>query len=274
MPERRRILGHLNRTSDSLMLTTDQINRFIEEGYVKIDRAFSQEVARVCRELLWKATGCNDRDPATWTRPVVRIGEMSLPPFRDAANTKVLHEAFDQLVGPHNWIPRQSIGTFPIRFPVAGAANDTGWHVDASFAGNDPFNFLEWRVNVFSRGRGLLMLFLFSDVGDNDAPTRIRTGSHADVARLLAPYGDEGLSFMELAQQLETLTVRPEVWATGEAGTVYLCHPFIAHAAQDHRGKNPKFMAQPPLLTKRDFYIYEKAEHPVEVAIARALPQP
>jgi hypothetical protein len=40
-------------------------------------------------------------------------------------------------------------------------------------------------VNVTSRGRALLMLFLFSDVGELDAPTRIRSGSHLDVAPLV-----------------------------------------------------------------------------------------
>src|SRR5690606_28837951 len=34
-------------------------------------------------------------------------------------------------------------------------------------------DFLEWRANVTSKGRALLMLFLFSDVGDRDAPTRL-----------------------------------------------------------------------------------------------------
>ena len=35
--------------------------------------------------------------------------------------------------------------------------------------------------------------------------------------------------------------------ATGEAGTVYLCHPFLIHAAQKHKGAAPRFMSQPPL---------------------------
>jgi hypothetical protein len=35
--------------------------------------------------------------------------------------------------------------------------------------------------------------------------------------------------------------------ATGRAGDVYLCHPFLVHAAQSHRGRNPRFLAQPPL---------------------------
>ncbi|HTF17973.1 MAG TPA: hypothetical protein VK658_07865 [Chryseolinea sp.] len=254
------------------MLTTAQIDAFITDGYVCLDHAFSSEVARQCRELLWKATGCNPRDPSTWTRPVVRIGEMAMTPFRNAANTRTLHEAFDQLVGPGNWIPRQSLGTFPIRFPSDTSANDTGWHVDASFPGEEPVNYQQWRINVVSRGRGLLMLFLFSDVDANDAPTRIRSGSHIDVAKLLAPHGETGLSFMDVARELSSLPDRTEATATGTAGTVYLCHPFVVHAAQDHQGTRPKFMAQPPLLTKHDFRVHAgTAQYPVEVAIFKAM---
>jgi hypothetical protein len=43
---------------------------------------------------------------------------------------------------------------------------------------------------------------------------------------------------------------RPDVQATGEAGAVYLRHPFLVHAAQIHRGTRPRFLAQPPLLPR------------------------
>ena len=97
-------------------------------------------------------------------------------------------------------MPRQSLGTFPVRFPCQTDTGDTGWHVDASFPGEDSRedDFLTWRVNVRSRGRALLMLFLFSEVGDQDAPTRIRVGSHLEVARMLAPAGEAGLRPGEL----------------------------------------------------------------------------
>src|SRR5205085_1185559 len=114
-------------------------------------------------------------------------------------------------------------------------------------------DFTSWRINIRSRGRALLLLFLFSDVSRLDAPTRIRIGSHFDVARLLAPAGEEGLDFIELARQLDQLPEREETVATGEAGTVYLCHPFLVHAAQDHLGTTPRFLAQPPLEPARDF---------------------
>jgi hypothetical protein len=95
----------------------------------------------------------------------------------------------------------------------------------------------------------LLMLFLFSDVGEHDAPTRIRIGSHADIARQLAPAGEGGMTLRELAADAFAMSAhRSVVTATGDAGTVYLCHPFLVHAAQPHQGQHPRFLAQPPLL--------------------------
>jgi hypothetical protein len=75
------------------------------------------------------------------------------------------------------------------------------------------------------------MLFLFSDVGECDAPTRIKSGSHLDIARFLKPAGEAGMSHAML-DELAAAIARPEALAIGEAGTVYLCHPFLAHAAQ------------------------------------------
>ncbi len=120
------------------------------------------------------------------------------------------------------------------------------------------------------------MLFLFSDVGDADAPTRIRVGSHRDVAKLLAPAGECGLEFMELARLLDVTAERPEALATGAAGTVYLCHPFLVHAAQKHRGgsgSQPRFVAQPPLLLALPLRLQrdDRDYSPVEAAIRLGL---
>ncbi|HKG70073.1 MAG TPA: phytanoyl-CoA dioxygenase family protein [Segetibacter sp.] len=185
----------------------------------------------------------------------------------------MLHTAFNQLVGEGSWIPRQSVGTFPIRFPSKEEPGDTGWHVDASYPGENQDDFLSWRINVYSKGRALLMLFLFSDVSEYDAPTRIIAGSHLHVARILEPAGDKGMSFLELAEKLNITAGRDEVLATGKAGTVYLCHPFLVHAAQPHRGINPRFLAQPPLLPAIDFQFQGLNGNysPVETAIRKGL---
>ncbi len=255
------------------VLDKDQLEAFIHTGCIRIDHAFSTTVAEKARQILWQDMHLDPNDPQTWTKPVVRLGMYAQEPFVQAANTAVLQQAFDQLVGEGRWIPCKSMGSFPIRFPSPDDPGDGGWHVDAGFPGADPGNYFDWRINVRSKGRGLLMLFLFSDVGTLDAPTRIRVGSHLDVARILQPAGEEGLSFMELAHRLPELPARQEMLATGEAGTVYLCHPFLVHAAQPHHGKVPRFMAQPPLLLRHELVIDgpEEAASPVERAIRLAL---
>ena len=252
------------------MLTPQEIDQFINLGYVKVENVFSKEIAAEARDILWKDTGCDPNDPSTWTKPVIRLGEYRQEPFRKAVNMPVLHEAFDQLAGKGRWQPRYSLGTFPVRFPSNEDPGDAGWHVEASFYGKDG----AMQTNLHSKGRALLMLFLFSDTGEADAPTRILEGSHLDVPRLLEPYGEQGLTFMELAEKFTTATLqRKMVYATGTAGTVYLCHPFLIHAAQLHRGATPRFMAQPPLLPSQPvrFFRDEGDYSPVEQAIRMAL---
>ncbi|WP_245814494.1 phytanoyl-CoA dioxygenase family protein [Cystobacter ferrugineus] len=257
----------------SSRLSDAQVEQFIREGFVRIDEAFPRELAEEGLAILWRETGCDPNAPSTWTRPVIRLGGYAQAPFAQAVNTPVLHAAFDQLVGKGRWAPRFSLGTFPVRFPSPEDPGDAGWHVDASFPGEDPNDFFSYRINVHSRERALLMLFLFSDVGEHDAPTRIRRGSHLDVARLLGPAGEAGMTFMELAGKLDVTATRPEALATGSAGTVYLCHPFLVHAAQPHRGTTPRFMAQPPLHLTEPFRLEREdgGYSPVEFAIKQGL---
>ena len=54
---------------------------------------------------------------------------------------------------------------------------------------------------------------------------------------------------------------------------MYLCHPFLVHAAQKHRGTRPRFMAQPPLDPAEPFRLHrdDGDYSPVEIAIRQAL---
>lgn len=250
------------------MLSERDVEAFVRDGFVALRGAFPRELADRGRELLWADLDCDPGDPATWTRPVIRLGGYHDPPFREAACAPALLEAFDALVGEGRWQRPGGLGTFPVRFPSDEDPGDAGWHLDASFAGEQG----EARINLRSRGRALLMLFLFSDVGPDDAPTRIRVGSHRDLPRLLADAGDEGREFMDLCGEAVPVSEgRPEALATGEAGDVFLCHPFLVHSAQPHRGSVPRFMAQPPLLPVGELDLEAEHPTPVERAVIEAL---
>jgi hypothetical protein len=82
--------------------------------------------------------------------------------------------------------------------------------------------------------------------GRDDAPTRIRIGSHRDVAAALSA---ESVTFEQAGRLVDEATSDWEVaHATGEPGDMYLVHPFTAHAADEHRGVTPRFMAQAPVM--------------------------
>ena len=269
-------LPHYGRYMHSVMLyklSDKAIEQFITEGFVRIDDAFSSVLAKEIVDRLWNDIPFEKSDPGTWTEPVVRLGMYALEPFVASVNTPKLHAAFNQLTGFNKWLPCRSVGTFPVRFPSGKQPDDTGRHVDTSFPGSNPNDYFSWRSNVRSKGRALLMLALYSDVGPNDAPTVIYKGSHIDVAKLLHPAGEAGLTFMEIADRLDELPEREPAYATGKAGTVYLCHPFLVHAAQAHKGSTPRFMAQPPLLSPHEFTIEgsETGHSPVEQAIRLGL---
>lgn len=258
------------------MLDDTQLNSFIENGFVRLENAFPAHLAAECRAIIWNDLGADPDDPATWPRPVATRPDYADAPFVAAVNTPRLHEALDDVVGRGRWVPRQSLGAFVIRFPSSEPSVVDGWHVDVSFAGpeSDPDNYLTWRANIHSQGRALLMLFLLSDTEEEDAPTRLRIGSHLDVARLLEPEGEEGLDARELSRRAESVTAhRPTAQATGRAGDVYLCHPFLVHAGRPHRGTRPRFLAQPnlppngPLRVDGEDHVFS----PVELAIRRAL---
>jgi len=237
---------------DDAGLTDGQVRSFIRDGFVRIEDAFSADLARRCRDELWADIGLSPDAPEAWVRPVVRVGFKASAPFVEAANTGRLHAAYDRLVGKGRWLAPAGLGTFPIRFPAPETPGDDGWHVDMSFG--DSLDFMEWRANVTSSGRALLMLFLLSDVGPDDAPTRIRKRSHAVIARELLRFGSAGTTLRQLSADGFASSAECEVeLATGAAGTVYLCHPFLVHAAQPHRGSNPRFLAQPPLLPVGEF---------------------
>ena len=119
-------------------LESAQIEQFLSDGFVRIVDAFPRANAEAARAILWKATGCDPDDPATWTQPVIRLGMFTQAPFIEAANTPRLHAAFDQLVGHGRWHRPAAMGTFPVRFPSAVDPGDTGWHIDVSFGTDTP----------------------------------------------------------------------------------------------------------------------------------------
>jgi hypothetical protein len=86
----------------------------------------------------------------------------------------------------------------------------------------------------------------------------------------LEPIGEAGTHFERVLPLLPDVQKRKVALATGEAGDVYLCHPFLVHAASwPHRGATPRLMAQPelPPAALLDLERADADYSPVEIAV-------
>jgi len=246
---------------------------FERDGYVVLRSAVPADVvtqarAEIAAELAGR--GVDLHDSSTWSEPVVRINCPETPTFAVAGTQPILWDTYDALLGPGTWWKRQGVGgTVAVRFPSEVDPGDAGWHVDASYEGPDGGLWL----NLASRARGLLCLVLFSDVGADDAPTELKVGSHLDVPPLLASAGEPGMHFVALAGWFLPATFeRASAFATGRAGDVFVCHPFLVHRATwPHRGVAARIVAQPAVAVHRPFPLSGARPFPVERAILRAL---
>lgn len=214
---------------------------FVENGFVKIERPSLRSAADRARAGLWAQLGLSENDPAGWTEPVRWASDMvGAGPFGALTNSPELTEALDAICGVGGWTPRGALGNIPVRFPVPPTVDDRGWHIDA----NTPCDDGSWVVS--RRPHTVLVLTLLSEVGPSDAPTRIRVGSHLDAVDVL---DDEGQSAFEVGPLLDAASRdRRVAYATGSPGDVYVVHPFTVHAADEHRGATPRFMAQGPVM--------------------------
>lgn len=252
----------------SRVLTLSEIEQFMERGYVRITKAFSPRIAERCRELAHTAMDIPTSPP--WPGPVTR-GLVDGEPFTQAANANRLLDAVGQLLDGEAWQPRPNLGLLVVRFPSSVDPGDAGWHIDGSFQGPSTEGPSSWYVNYRSKGRGLLLLCLLSDIGVDDAPTRILEGSHHEMPRRLRPFGESGA----LAQAVPLPDTHEQTaLATGQAGDVFLCHPFLVHAASwPHRGTEPRIIAQPSIALDGSLRI-NSAEYqlsPVARVVHRAL---
>jgi hypothetical protein len=249
-----------------------EIESFIADGFVVAQGAVPRETIRQCLKDLapgFAETGLSPDDPTTWSKPVVRLMTPITRSFIDAGTRPLIYATYDRLVGEGKWNPPGRLGaTVAVRFASSIDPGDAGWHIDGSFERSG-----QWHVNVFSAQRALLCLFLLSDVTPDDAPTELKIGSHADAARSLLSFGTNGVAFL----------ARPSAFATGAAGDVFFCYPFIVHRATwPHRGTMPRYLAQPGLQHHggSPTFAYEPSPYtlvgpgrvsPVEQAIQRAV---
>ena len=183
-----------------------------------------------------------------------------LPVLTDAA-TPAIRTAFDALAGANQWHLAANWG-FPTRLP---GTCDTLWHIDG-----------DWFTHHVTSGEQVLTpIFLWDDVDVDDGPTLLGVGSHLRVARLLADQEPDGVPGEDIGRFVhDNVRCEDVAPATGAAGDVFICHPFLAHTINPAGPKGPRYISNvavhgtAPLKHKTT---PSNNLTPVEIAIEHAL---
>lgn len=243
-----------------MVFSDTQVEQFMSDGFLVLREAFPRDVALAGRAFIWDRIGSSWEDCATSGQPMIHLRKgFREPPFDRVMNPR-LTAAFDHLMGAGRWIFDGLFGWWPVLLP--GFPGPGGWHVDGSS-----------HQHLTSPEKGLVTLFLFSDVGAEDGGTPMVIGSHRDVAHMLVRAGPSGLTPAELQAQLPPVDPLRVTAIAGEAGDVAMLHPLMIHGFGPNRGSRIRFACNPLIRLKEPMKLDrgDGAYSPVEEALRRAL---
>ncbi len=249
------------------VLSANEIEQFVEDGYVIVREAFPSSVAAQVREVLWKELGLSPDDRSGWTKNLISLQKVFHGPPFAGAFTPRLAGALDDLMGAGRYNPPTGLGWWPVAFPGFEPAPwkppQSGWHLDG----------IQFHHHVDSADQGMLPIFLLSDIAPGGGGTAVSPGSHKIGARVLAAAEPDGLHVSELAKRVIAADPRDRVVElTGRAGDVALHHPFMLHARSPNTGDAVRFICNPCITLKEKLRVTPGADRtPVERAIIAAL---
>ncbi|HVX46914.1 MAG TPA: hypothetical protein VHC49_23680 [Mycobacteriales bacterium] len=249
------------------ILTDDQAEHFLENGFVLLHDCFTADAAAEYTETMWTRLGFDPDDPSTWAETSVHMPShrkidvtQFAPKVWDAACDLLGGE--DRIVQPYLWgdgfIVNLSQGADEPWHPASPEVG--GWHKDGDF----------FRHFLDSPEQGLLTLVLWTDVQHQGGATFVAADSVGPVARFLADR-PEGVLPLEFDIRGLIGQCSRFVEATGTVGDVYLLHPFMLHAKAQNVLRRPRAITNPPIHLREPMRFDRDDPSLVEQAVLRGL---
>ncbi|KAF2738021.1 hypothetical protein EJ04DRAFT_460382 [Polyplosphaeria fusca] len=253
---------------EQYQLSQEQIDFFMENGWIKLENCFSREQAAELQETLWTRLGMDPNDMSTW-----HTERTNMPWFKSFSISTLAPKAWggicSLLGGAARVNPTAStwkdgfivnLGTPAGHNTVIKPQSLKGWHVDGDF-------FVHY---LDSPEQALLVIPLWTDIVAGGGGTMICPRAIDVVARHLyahpegvsprmSPRGENPQFVQEefgLRWFNEVAAGMPDeafVEATGVVGDVYLLHPLMLHSASNNQLRRVRVITNPPVSIKEPF---------------------
>ncbi|PVI06904.1 hypothetical protein DM02DRAFT_378315 [Periconia macrospinosa] len=254
-------------------LSQEEIQHFMEHGWVKLSNCFTREQADNLQATLWTRLGMDPNDMSTWHTERTNMPwhqTFTVSDFAPKAWGAIL-----SLLGPPSAIDPSvsawrdsfivNLGTPSGHNQVIKPQDLPGWHVDGDF-------FVHY---LDSPEQALLIIPLWSDIAPGGGGTMICPRAIDVVAKHLHDH-PEGVSprmtpraqnptfeqeksgltwFNELAASMPDDAF---VEATGKVGDVYFLHPLMLHSASNNQTRSVRVITNPPVRIREPFVFDRK----------------
>jgi hypothetical protein len=252
----------------SVVLTTTELQRFDELGFLWLRGVFNADQGAAMRAVVWRELarryGIQEEEPATWspTRPSGLKNSKRHRAF-DPIGGSAVAEAADSLLGAGCWSMPRQWGPVLVTFPFPGepwVLPHRVWHVDLRYDNRaEPLFGLKLfalfgdagpqggGTLLVSRSHHLVARFVGTqpdEVRSDFRRTRLRFMSHHPVLKELARPGPEPARrerFMDHDHDVDGIAIQV-IELTGQAGDVVLTHPWALHHVAPNASMQPRFM--------------------------------
>jgi hypothetical protein len=247
-------------------LTDEEVDHFVEHGYVVVKNCFEQESAQAWIDRAWVRFGYDRSNPAQWTEKRIHLSQLASVDAREFAPKA--WDAAVQLLGgedrielPWEWNDGfiANLGVGDDRPWEQPSAELSGWHKDGDF----------FRHFLDSPEQGLLTIVLWTAMHHQGGGTFIAADSVPVIARHLAEH-PEGVLFTDFDFRALTRQCKELIELTGEAGDVVLMHPYMLHATSQNVIKHGRLITNPP-ITLREPMQFDRADPREQSAVERAV---
>ncbi|KAK7058317.1 hypothetical protein VNI00_001948 [Paramarasmius palmivorus] len=255
---------------DYRYLSPEQVDLFLNHGYVVVKNAFDRERAAEFTDTMWIRLGLDPQDKSTWTKERIHMPYYRRVPVADFA-PKAWYAIQDLLGGEERIADSDSTwgDNFIVNFgrsdlegsePISPKDLDN-WHVDGDF-------FVHY---LDSPEQALLVIPIFSDIKPSGGGTFIAPDGIGLVAQYLAKHSEgvlpTGFAFTPSNTTASPYSEDPEYFShleevkkcqqflemTGEVGDVVLLHPLMLHSASENYLRVPRVITNPPVKLKEPF---------------------
>jgi len=238
-------------------LTDEQVDHFMDRGYVVLKGAFTKVQAADWTKDLWIRVALDPNDKTTWTTERLHLPALRRQKVKDFCPKA--WGAICDLLGGEDRIDEYSSSwgdSFILNLGAPQYENQRvtpkeldNWHSDGDFF----LHFLD------SPEQALLIIPVFSDIVEGGGGTYIAPGSIGPNAKHLAAHPEGLLPGMGSGPRSIDYRARLEesgddfVELTGNIGDVILMHPLMLHSASKNSLRRIRIITNPPAALKEPF---------------------